>query len=211
VTFNMTSEMEPYLLLQRTHYREAIAQNPSFTAAGLYHDELAREFAAIKPFLPAAAANVLDIGCGLAGIDWFVDRHYGGNATIHLFDKDGTSEQIYYMFHEQAAYYCSLDLARTFLEGNGVAPERVVSHDASEKDFPRRVRFDLVLSLISWGFHYPIGTYLKQVRKTLATGGVVIVDVRKGTGGERELATAIGQPQVVYEHPKYWRLAARGP
>jgi SAM-dependent methyltransferase len=207
--FAMTPEMEPYLLLQRTHYREILKQNPSATAASLYHAELATEFAALRPFLPAKAAHVLDIGCGLAGIDCFLDRHYAGSATIHLFDKDGLSKEIYYLYHEQAAHYCSLEMARAFLVGNGVTADRVMLHDATKQGFPRRERYDLVLSLISWGFHYPLASYLKQVRRSLATEGVVIVDVRKGTGGERELKDFIGPISVVYDHPKYWRVAAR--
>jgi SAM-dependent methyltransferase len=207
--FVMTPDMEPYLLLQRTAYQRLLKDVPSATPAGLYHDEMAREFAHMKPFLPETAAHVLDIGCGLAGIDHFVDRHYKGSATIHLLDKNGVSDQVYYLFHDQAAYYCSLEMARTFLVFNGVSADRVVLHDVAKKGFPRRVQFDLMLSLISWGFHYPVSAYLKHVRRWLAPSGVVILDIRKGTGGETELAKSIGPVSVIQEYPKRMRVAVR--
>jgi len=207
--FLMTPEMAPYLLLQRTTYQRLLKENPSATPAGLYHEEMAREFATMRPFLPATVTNVLDIGCGLAGIDHFIDRHYKGAATIHLLDKNGVSDQVYYLFHDQAAYYCSLDMARTFLVFNGASPDRVILHDVARNGFPRRVRYDLVLSLISWGFHYPISAYLKHVKRWLAPNGVVILDIRKGTGGEGELMKSIGPVSVVHEYPKRLRVAVR--
>jgi SAM-dependent methyltransferase len=207
--FVMTPDMMPYLLLQRTAYQRLLKANPSATPAALYHEEMAREFSDMTPFLPATAANVLDIGCGLAGIDHFVNRHYKGSATIHLLDKNGVSDQVYYLFHDQAAYYCSLEMARTFLIFNGASSDRVVLHDVSKKGFPRRIQYDLVLSLISWGFHYPISAYLKHVKRWLAPNGVVILDIRKGTGGEAELERSIGPVSVIQEYPKRLRVAAR--
>jgi hypothetical protein len=37
---------------------------------------------------------------------------------------------------------------------------------------------DLVLSTISWGFHYPLSTHLPQVAAKLRPGGRIIVDLR---------------------------------
>jgi len=39
---------------------------------------------------------------------------------------------------------------------------------------------DLILSLLSCGFHYPVDTYAGLIDRSLRKGGRVILDVRKG-------------------------------
>jgi hypothetical protein len=46
---------------------------------------------------------------------------------------------------------------------------------------------DLVISTISWGFHYPISLYVESVARIMSNGGVLLVDIRKGTDGLEEL------------------------
>src|SRR5690606_38151004 len=46
---------------------------------------------------------------------------------------------------------------------------------------------DSVVSLISWGWHYPVSTYLEPVRSALPPGGRLILHIRPRTGGEEEL------------------------
>ena len=48
---------------------------------------------------------------------------------------------------------------------------------------------DFVISTISWGFHFPVSTYLKSVANVLSENGILIIDIRKDTGGENELKT----------------------
>ena len=46
---------------------------------------------------------------------------------------------------------------------------------------------DLVVSTISWGFHYPIDFYLKSVFDLLNKNGLVILDLRLGKSTEKEM------------------------
>jgi len=46
----------------------------------------------------------------------------------------------------------------------------------------------MVISIASWGFHYPLSTYLDQVEQALAPGGRLILDLRRHQGQEQELA-----------------------
>ena len=72
-------------------------------------------------------------------------------------------------------------------------------------------RFDLVLSLLSWGLHYPISTYLGEVHVALSKRGVSIVDVRLKSDGESELRRAFREVELIAEGNKYRRVVARRP
>lgn len=173
----------------------------------LYEQELNEDFNTIQESLPTSAASVLDIGCGLAGIDLFLYRHYGGQVDLHLLDRDGISE-LYYGFHAEAAFYNSLSMAESLLTLNGVSKDRVTTYNVGQTDLPDSVRFDLIISLISWGFHYPVSTYSDLVKKSLVAGGTVILDIRKGSGGREELSTILGtEPRILESTSKFDRLA----
>lgn len=182
----------PLLKEQRTSYTDPARQ---------YGEELARTFDGLLPHLPPGATRILDIGCGMAGIDVHLAKHYP-DAEIHLLDKQGVSDRIVAGFNPTAEAFChyhDFDAALALLEANGVK-NPVVCHDGR---LPA-CEFDVVISLLSWGFHYPIATY----RPWLARGGVIVADVRKGTDGEAALAER-GRVAVVHESKKFRRVVVR--
>ncbi|HEU4409995.1 MAG TPA: hypothetical protein VFS43_32370 [Polyangiaceae bacterium] len=177
----------------------------------LYSDAMGAEYETIRAALPKACSAVLDIGCGVAGLDVFLERHYRGQeAHFYLLDKSRTEKAVYYDMASKGAFYNSLGVAEDLLSGNGVPRRRIhllEANDANEVRVDRPV--DVVVSLISWGFHYPVATYAKQVREALADGGVVILDVRKGEGGLDELRRHFGSVEVLQSEPKYDRVVAK--
>jgi len=72
----------------------------------------------------------------------------------------------------------------------------------------RRGTVDLVVSLISWGFHYPVPVYLDQVRALLRPGGRVILDVRKETDGRAQLEARFPGVTTISETRKKERVVA---
>jgi SAM-dependent methyltransferase len=182
-----------------------IESQRSRTILNCYFEDMRKEYLMIKDQLPDRVSNVLDIGSGVAGLDIFLYAHFGSGVKYHLLDKDGKSN-IYYGFRDAGSYYNSLELAKKFLTTNGVPEEIIRSYDISVTEFPNK-KFELVISLLSWGFHYPIDEYVGQVFKTLQRGGVVIVDVRRGTTGIEVLSRAFSsQPEVLHESDKFQRV-----
>lgn len=177
----------------------------------LFNKDMADEYDRIKRFLPDTCRRVLDVGCGVAGIDVLLHRHYDRDPTLqfYLLDKTGTSENVYYGFEKHGAFYNSLDVARELLVRNGVPRENVHCLDATP-DYRIDVEtgVDLVISLLSWGFHYGVSTYLEPVHRVLRPGGHLIIDVRKGVGGEDEFARMFTTVQTLHEAAKYARLLA---
>jgi hypothetical protein len=118
---------------------------------GEYLETLEEDFRIIEPHLPEKVESILDIGCGMAGIDVFLKRKFP-NATLALLDSDG--DETTYGWHAVCNPYSSRKSAEALLAANGVKADRW--HDVGTQE---ELKADLVISLISWGFHYPISTY----------------------------------------------------
>ena len=176
----------------------------------LFTEDMVREYGSIRPVLPANCAAVVDIGCGVAGIDVYVQRHYSGREIdFYLLDRTQIEGTVYYLFESQGAFYNSLEVAKDLLTANGIPSHRVHLLEATERvEIAMSRRLDLVLSLLSWGFHYPVTTYLDRVHEILSDSGVVILDVRRGTGGIAELQRLFPAVRVIQATEKYDRVAA---
>jgi len=177
----------------------------------LFNKDIFDEYERIKNYLPKRAFSILDIGCGVAGIDVLLYRHYQDkNLDIYLLDKTEVEDKVYYGLERKAAFYNSLEIAKNILALNGVKESNIYSQEVKSGykiNFP--VKFDLVISLISWGFHYPVDTYLDQVYNLLNPGGTLIMDVRKGSGGEKLIKDKFGNAETIYEAQKHIRVIVR--
>ncbi len=179
----------------------------------LFAEDMEREYESIKSSLPESPSAILDIGCGVAGIDILLARHYkerGKNVDFYLLDKTEINDRVYYGLEKTASYYNSLTIARDLLAANGVPGERIHTQEVTGAPIFPGVQFDLVLSLISWGFHYPVETYLDEAYGLLKPGGKLIIDIRKGSGGENLVEAKFDAlPTIVKDAQKHRRLVVQ--
>ncbi|HLC34461.1 MAG TPA: hypothetical protein VJJ70_05620 [Anaerolineales bacterium] len=170
-----------------------------------------REYAILAPFLPPQVDHILDIGCGVAGIDALLFQHYRRHAalTFSLLDRTQTDARPRYGFAGRGHFYNSQEVARELLLANGVAADRIRLIPAEEGFAVAAQDVDLAISLRAWGFHFPVETYLPEVMHALRPGGWLIIDVRPGTGGEAALRRGGLELQEIKSKPKYLRLACR--
>jgi SAM-dependent methyltransferase len=179
----------PFIRLQRTGISPAH-----------YGEVIAAEYEELAPYLPERTAAVLDIGCGVAGIDVHLARRYP-DALLYLLDRTERAERIPYGFGDRS-FYSSLEAARELMVANGVDPARVETIEAPGGELPR---VDLVVSLLALGFHIPVGAYLDRLR--LSPGGRVVLDLRVGTGGAAAMAERLALVGVVRRDAKAERTA----
>lgn len=174
-----------------------------------FEESFNREYSSISRFLPLSAEHVLDIGCGVAGIDVEIFQKMDGykNTTFHLFDQTRTDGKIHYGFKGEGSFYNSLEVARSMLESNGVANQKIELHDV-RNGFPIGYSYNLVISLIAWGFHFPVSTYLDAVFNSLKEGGVLVIDVRAGTDGIEAIRAKFGEVQEISSEGKRVRVRA---
>jgi len=191
----ITDSMHKYIELQRTGYGK------NADIAKCYEGDICRTYESIKAYLPNDCSRVLDIGCGLGGIDLMVYGHYNGNVELNLFDYSKIDDKIHYGYQNIGSIYNSLELSKEFLVMNGVDEHKIRIHNA-ENEFPIG-RFDVILSILSCGFHYPVSTYLSKVKDSL--NGVAIFDIRKYSKQEDELRKNFNHVEVIAEYTKCHR------
>jgi SAM-dependent methyltransferase len=177
----------------------------------LYCEDILIEYETIKDHLPQACENILDIGCGMAGIDIFLFQHYQSDTKIDyfLFDKTEINQKVFYGYKEKSAFYNSLILAKSFLRLNGIDESKIhLIEVPSNNKISIDCSFDLVISLISWGFHYPLSQYLDNVYELLNENGTLILDLRKTTQDKVILQDRFSSVKQIAEGQKYYRMLA---
>jgi SAM-dependent methyltransferase len=153
------------------------------------HDSI---FAVEKP------RAVLDIGSGLGGVDVLLKQYYGNRKVqFYLLDKSGIDKNVYYGLTEDGACYSSAALTKEFLMDNGFSMEQTQVIDISTDAFPVNIQFDVIISFISWGFHYSIDTYLKETAQVLSEQGVMLLDIRRSSDAIEKLKCCFSNVQVV--------------
>lgn len=207
--YRSVSRLSPSLALKAVVSLEAVFRGRAIRRQ--YSADMLGEYRDIEPWLPHSVSTILDIGCGVGGLDVLLHRHYGCDPRIGLYlvDRTSTSNTIYYGFWKEAAFYNSLDVTRLVLSENGV-PSRSLHliQVGPSRHLDVAIDADLVVSLLSWGFHYPVSTYLDQVHDILKRGGHLVMDIRKGTGGEKELKKRFAALHTISQTRKRTRVLA---
>lgn len=122
--------------------------------------ELQNHYKLLAPYLGIVPC-VLDIGCGMAGMDILLVRHHG-TLFVHLVDGTGSGIKPDYSYigHATEAWN-DVELGKLLV--NEATPGAIVSAHVVTEDRKCPV-FDpepnLIMSLFSCGFHYPLESYL---------------------------------------------------
>ena len=194
----MQREMVRYLAYQRPAYK-GLTPEAAGTLVQAEITNFLRVNASWLDKLPRTSLRVLDIGAGLGFGALAVSKHLESTSKFTIIDKSRVTENLFYGFEKEAAAYNDLSLSQKFLTTNGIDADRLTTVDIEKESFPKG-EFDFILSCISWGFHYPVSTYIDDVKRCLASGGVIYIDLRQGTDGQSELEKAGFQMIWTKEH-----------
>jgi SAM-dependent methyltransferase len=167
-------------------------------------------FNKIQPFINDHIYNILDIGCGLGGFDALLYNKLESTPQLFMMDKDDESPingRHYTGFEKEPAAYNSLKATRDFLIKNNVLEEHISLIEA-ENGFPKQQEFDVVVSFLAWGFHFPVSYYINEVYRSLKNNGSLCIDLRKGTNGIDELKEYFKEVNLAYEGEKHLCVVA---
>lgn len=144
------------------------------------------KFLALQQFLDCIRfQSVFDVGCGRAGMDVLIARQYGVR-EFHLLDGNGSGAQLSGYAHFVPKPWGDVIDGKTFLEAHVPDAEVYTYHPHDQFEFD----VDLVISLRSWGLHYPVTTYLEVVKRCLRPGGHLVLDLRHGKEGLTKLLSS---------------------
>jgi hypothetical protein len=131
--------------------------------------------------------KIVDIGPGLGIHDAALAERLDVSEML-LIDIEESNAK-HHGFAAEGAGYNSLATTKAFIEaqGSGTKIETLnPRHTPLENVYGRT--YDLIMSLLSCGFHYPADTYLDFYRYCLKAGeGRLILDLRRGINHERLL------------------------
>ena len=156
------------------------------------------EFETIEKYLPLNINNVLDIGCGLGIINIFFNKRYKNNLKFFMLDKDKIDISIKYGFNEHYESYNDLRETKNLLIKNNINEEQIVIQNV-ESEIYIIDKIDLVISLKSMGYHYPLEKYLNLFKKNCHKNTVFIFDVTTGKYNKDDIRKFFSQSKVIYE------------
>lgn len=198
--FVISDEAFAYLSIQRGQISDLRDDRALWEEA--YNRSVKDDFLQILPFLPERCSAILDIGSGLGGIDVLLAHYYGvNNVQVMLIDGHDDPPAV----EEHGKTFSSARVARDFLQANGL--KFIMLPHPQALCFEKK--FDVILSLRSWCFHYPPSQYVEFVRRSMAPGASVFVDLRKARFEWFPELAPIGHATIIYENQKAERLVLR--
>ena len=150
--------------------------------------------ALIKP-LESGVRRMLDIGCGHAYTSIEL-ANWRGLDMLYLMDGQVGLRQNGYSEVPISPWF-NTEVTRQNALARGIKFEIVAPDPSLTFDV------DALISLLSWGHHYPVSVYVDLVKRSLKPGGTVIMDLRHGKGGLDEMVKHGFVPyEALYEGPK---------
>ena len=191
------AECIKWINLQRTGYKNSINQ---------FKDQIQKEYLEMREYLPTSVESILDIGCGLAGIDILLSKHYG-KPELFLMDNSEVNGQVVYGYDRRRSFYSSFEATEALLKANYIENYNLI--DIKEKRLPVFKKIDLVISLLSCGYHYPVTEYLEYINTILSENGTLIIDIRELTDGIEVVQKVFPKIKEISYYNKSIRICAR--
>jgi len=131
--------------------------------------------------------RILDIGAAFGEVSRSLQRLHGSEIWILEGDSANNAKKPeskrkgkWNDSAESYSYYHGLDHLRRAYQGLGATNFHIV--DCDNIDIPDDVKFDLICSFMSCGFHYPLSTYYDLIRRHSHANTRYVFDLRTGKG-----------------------------
>ena len=146
-----------------------------------YISQKQHNFKILDTYLTKPPVKMLDIGCGPAFESYYFYKKYG--TELYLIDgdvNDNKTEKMrlskWHSSSETFSFYNTLDSLRQHFDRNGIKNYKLI--DSNNINIQEDVKFDLITSWLSCGFHYPLSTYKDLMIKHSHPETKIIVNLR---------------------------------
>ena len=216
-TINLKNKHKRYFLLQRNSFLSKFQKkirkifgrylftnffifffNSIFKINKRLNNEFDIEFNQLKKFLPRNVNYILDIGSGLGIIDIYLNNHFNNVPKFTLIDKTHLEKKVSYGFDNRGQFYNNFDLTLDFLKENGINGERINLIDVDLKESICN-NYDLVISLLSMGYHYPVDQYLEILKKNTNKNTIFIFDIADEYNNFNDISQLFEEVNIIYK------------
>ena len=140
----------------------------------------------------------MDIGCGLGIINIHLNKIYENKPNFFLLDKNKIDKKIKYGFSYNYEGYNDLNETKNLLLDNNIENNFINLFDV-EKPILINEKIDLIISLKSMGYHYPLEVYLELFRKCCKPSSTFIFDVSESYFDESLLTKHFETIEVIHQ------------
>ncbi len=156
------------------------------------------ELNTFEKYLPVNVENIVDIGCGLGILHIYINQKYQNLPNFYLLDKNTVDTKIKYGFSENYESYNDLNQTKNILINNGLLNEQIFIKNVDEKISIDK-KINLVISLKSMGYHYPIENYIELLRTFCVDETVFIFDVFGEKYSIEKVKENFKEVNIIYE------------
>lgn len=156
-------------------------------------------FTVIDNYINRPIERILDIGCGLAFESRQFYKKY--NTELYLIDgdyDDNKESQIRFSSWSSETnlkYYSKFDDLNSFFSNDGIKNYKLIN--CEDIQLSKAVKFDLICSYLSCGFHYPLETYKELILSHSTENTLLIFTLRKKQAHNCKIV------KVLHEADKY--------
>jgi len=154
--------------------------------------------------------KILDIGAGIANDSKHLQKFYDseiwileGDSKNNIKKTDTVRKAKWNNSADEMSYYWDLDKLNAVHKRKGTKKYHIV--DCDNIKFPENIKFDLISSYLSCGFHYPISTYYNVIKKYSYDNTRYIFDIRLGKGQKPVLESETEIVKIIHQTKKYAR------
>ena len=157
-----------------------------------------KEIKTFENFLPKSVYNIMDIGCGLGIINIKLNKFFLNKPHFFLLDKNRVDKKIKYGFSDNYESYNDLNETKNILLDNKIDKNCINLFDV-EKPIEINKKIDLIISLKSMGYHYPLELYLELFKKCCTSKTTFIFDVNESYYDKNLLGKYFENIEIIYE------------
>lgn len=175
----------------------------------IYQQDKQENFDLLDAYLSTPPKTILDIGCGLGWESRLFNKKHG--TELYLLDGDFDDNDQTGRLQQQAryttdvknfAFYYKLDFLRDELDKLNTQNYHLI--DCNNISIPENIKFDLITSWVSCGFHYPVNTYRELILKHSHENTVVVMDLRILPKQDKLIVEdGVNVIKIINNRPKY--------
>jgi hypothetical protein len=176
----------------------------------VYRGYKKENFEILDKFLGSKPMKILDIGCGLAWESRLFNEKY--NSELWLLDGDTRDNESksptattgkYHTSTDEFLFYHPLSELDAELKKLGTKNYHLI--DCNNINISEDIKFDLITSWVSCGFHYPVNTYRDLILKHSHVNTRVVMDLRimYKKSGMPETEEGVEFVNFIARNPKY--------